>query len=238
MPPRANSKATAAKEAKAEREQGKKAQQAAVAEAKEAEEWSKGAKGKGAKESKAEAAEAARLKKAERDRLLAEEEASQPSKPKAAPKAGAKKLPPAIPSFDLGGGDGDVADITSFSASGIDDALDALSLATSRTDKAFVGSQAAKIETHPERRFKAAYEAYKERELPQLKKDFPGLRLQQYMDRMYENFKKAPENPFNQAHIAHTATKEDKVAALEAQKAEMARRLAESEPKGKRGGRR
>lgn len=31
-----------------------------------------------------------------------------------------------------------------------------MTLANSRTDKAYIGSQAAKIETHPERRFKAA----------------------------------------------------------------------------------
>jgi hypothetical protein len=60
------------------------------------------------------------VKKAERDRLLAEEESSMPSKPKAAPKAGAKKLAPAIPSFNLGANEeGSVDDITAFSASGI-----------------------------------------------------------------------------------------------------------------------
>lgn len=72
---------------------------------------------------------------------------------------------------------------------------------------------------------------------------------------MYENFKKSPQNPFNQAHMAraspsfsppfsarprarqadlspfrsspHTdnATKEDKVEALQSQKAEIARRF-------------
>ncbi|GAA5916772.1 hypothetical protein JCM6882_003057, partial [Rhodosporidiobolus microsporus] len=119
-----------------------------------------------------------------------------------------------------------------------DDALDALSLATSRTDKAFVGSQAAKIETHPERRFKAAFEAYKEEQLPLLKKEHPGLRLNQYQDKMFEAFKKSPQNPFNQAHIQHNATKEDKVAALEAQKAEMAKRLADAGGGGPGGGRR
>ena len=37
----------------------------------------------------------------------------------------------------------------------------------------------AGVKTHPERRFKAAFEAYKDAELPQLRKDRPGLRLQQ-----------------------------------------------------------
>ncbi|GAA6018244.1 hypothetical protein JCM10207_002881 [Rhodosporidiobolus poonsookiae] len=231
MAPKGNAKAQAAREAKAGREADKKSKAAAQAEAADAERWQQGAKGKGKKEDKADAAEAARAKKAERDRLLAEEEASQPSKPKPAPnKAGNKKAAPArapaVPSFDLGSGG--VADLSSFSASGIDDALDALSLATAKTDKASVGSQAAKIETHPERRFKAAFEAYKEEQLPILRKEHPGLRLQQYHDKLYEAFKKHPNNPFNQQHIAHNATKQDKVAALEAQKAEIARRLASS----------
>ncbi|BGP56270.1 hypothetical protein JCM8202_001411 [Rhodotorula sphaerocarpa] len=225
MPPRANSKATAAKARKEEAAEGKKAKAAADAEEREAQEWSKGAKGKNAKADKAEAAEQARAKKAERDRMLAEEEASLPSKPKAAPKAGAaKKAPPrqpAVPSFDSGVS----GEPSSFSASGIDDALDAMTLANSRTDKAYIGSQAAKIETHPERRFKAAFEAYKAEELPIMKKEYPGLRLQQYNDRLYENFKKSPQNPFNQAYMSHNATKEDKVEALQAQKAETARRL-------------
>lgn len=137
--------------------------------------YSKG-KDKGA--DKAAAAEEAKRKKAERERLLAAEEASMPSKVKAAPKAGQKKAAPVvkstpkIPSFESGIED----DPASFSATGIDDALDMLNLVGSRSDKAAVGSQAAKIETHPERRYKAAFEAYKEAEMPVIKRDFPGLR--------------------------------------------------------------
>lgn len=98
-------------------------------------------KGKDKTADKAAAAEEARRKKVERERLLAEEEASLPTKPKANPKAGAKKAPVkstlSIPSFESGFGD----DPQSFSASGIDDALDMLSLVGSRTDKAAIGSQ-------------------------------------------------------------------------------------------------
>uniref|UniRef100_A0A0K3C958 DUF1014-domain-containing protein n=1 Tax=Rhodotorula toruloides TaxID=5286 RepID=A0A0K3C958_RHOTO len=219
MAPKQNAKAVAGRARKEEAANAKAAKQAADNEAKEAEKWEKGAKGKSAKEDKAAAAEAARAKKAERERLLAEEEASLPSKPKAAPKAGAKKAAPpkapAIPSFDAG-----LSDSASFSASGIDDALDALSLVNAKSDKASVGSQAAKIETHPERRFKAAFEAYKEEQLPILKKEHPGLRLNQYHDKLFEAFKKAP-------HMAHNASKEDKVAALHAQKEQIAKRLAD-----------
>ncbi|GAA5964493.1 hypothetical protein JCM21900_002968 [Sporobolomyces salmonicolor] len=224
MPAKTNAKAVAGRARKEEAAQGKKQQQAAEAEAKEADKWNQGAKGKSTKEDKVAQAEAARARKAEAARLLAEEEASMPSKPKAAaPKAGAKKAPPkapSVPSFDAG-----VSEPASFSASGIDDALDMLSLVGSKTDKASLGSQASKIDTHPERRYKAAFEAYKEEQLPILKKEYPGLRLQQYNDRMYENFKKSPLNPFNQVSIAYNSTKADKVAALQAQKDEIARRL-------------
>jgi hypothetical protein len=55
-----------------------------------------------------------------------------------------------------------------------------LNLVGSKTDKASVGAQASKIEVHPERRFRAAFEAWKEEQLPILKKEHPGLRLQQY----------------------------------------------------------
>ena len=40
--------------------------------------------------------------------------------------------------------------VESFSATGLDNALDLLSLVTAKTDKASVGQQAAKLETHPE----------------------------------------------------------------------------------------
>ncbi|KAM0789428.1 hypothetical protein ACM66B_000253 [Microbotryomycetes sp. NB124-2] len=234
-----NAKQAAGRARKAEQAEKKADVERQKQAAKEDAEWSKGAKTKDSKADKQAAAEEAKRKKAERDRLLAEEEASLPSKKSsAAPKAGsqAKKNSSAkpqtsrgsaVPSFDdaLAGGSDEP---TSFSASGIDDALDMLSLVTAKSDKAAVGSQAAKIDTHPERRFKAAFEAYKERELPKMKLDYPGLRLQQYNDRLHEAFKKSPQNPFNQAHMSYDSTKADKVAALQAQKDEISRRLRDS----------
>ncbi|SCV70045.1 BQ2448_1439 [Microbotryum intermedium] len=205
----------------------KKAEDAKAAAAEEAE-WSKGAKGKGRGEDKAAAAAAAKARKEEAARLLVEEEASIKSAKPAAPKAGAKKASSSstpktsakIPSFSDG-----VEEPTSFSASGIDDALDMLNLVNERTDKAYVGAQAnAKVDSHPERRYKAAFEVYKANELPQMKKDYPGLRLQQYNERLYDAFKKHPDNPFNQLTVSYDATKEDKVAALKAQKEEVTKR--------------
>ena len=167
MPPRTNSKAAAAKERKAGAEADKKAQQAAADEAREAAEWSKGSKGKGKGEDKAEKAAAAAAKKAETARLLAEEEASMKTAKPAAPKAGGKKSAPAkptgIPSFDDGFADlksKAPKEVEEYSATGIDDALDALNIATASTDKASLGARAAiGVDAHPERRFKAAFEA-------------------------------------------------------------------------------
>ncbi|KAF9009554.1 hypothetical protein BDQ17DRAFT_1348321 [Cyathus striatus] len=92
-------------------------------------------------------------------------------------------------------------------------------------DKASVGQQAAGIERHPERRFKASLAAYEERELPNLKKEHPGLRLQQYKDLLYKKFQKSPENPFNQATVSFDASKEEKLDVLAKKRAEVEERL-------------
>lgn len=142
-----------------------------------------------------EAAEAkkkeAAARKAEADRLLAEEEAAAPSKP-----AGNKKAATKRPS----GIDGALSAI---SASGIDDALDALTLATN-------DAGGVKIDRHPERRFKAAYEAYKERRLPEVKEEYKGLRLNQMVEVIKKEFEKHPDNPFNQGNnVGYNATREE-----------------------------
>ncbi|KAH6919171.1 hypothetical protein BKA70DRAFT_1249472 [Coprinopsis sp. MPI-PUGE-AT-0042] len=193
--------------------------------------------GKAKKQAQEEKRQADLARKAEAARLLAEEEAAGPSKVKAAPKAGKKKeVKAAGPgAIAAGGGLGSGSatpkgkepeeEPESFAATGIDNALDLLEVVTAKMDKASVGSQAAKLEAHPERRFKAAFAAYSERELPNLRKDHPGLRLQQYNDLLYKNFQKSPENPFNQVTVAFDASKEAKVEALNQRKAEIQQRL-------------
>jgi hypothetical protein len=197
MPPKGgNSKAESGKAKKAANAEQKAKEDAAAAEAREAAAWAdnggKGGKSKGkenAAEKKAEAAAA----KAERERLLKEEEESIPDGGKKAAKkeggGGAKKKvqpPPSQPKNDFG--DLGEPEITSLSASNIDDALDALSIANEKTDKASQGSKAAGLERHPERRFKAAFEAFKEREMPRIKQERPGMRSQQYHDALYKEF--------------------------------------------------
>lgn len=156
-------------------------------------------------------AEAAR-KKAEKDALLKEEEASLPSKPKG---AGAKKaekkssrgIDAALGSFNAP---------SALNASGIDNALDALSL----TGK----DSGDKIDRHPERRFKAAYAAYEERRLDEMK-DEKGLRRQQKIDQIRKEFEKHPDNPFNQVSAAYNASRDELAELKEAEKLKKEKRL-------------
>ncbi|KAK0227767.1 DUF1014-domain-containing protein [Armillaria fumosa] len=236
-----NAKKESGRAKKAENESKKKEAAAAEAERKEAEAWKDtSVKGGKSKKEEQEAKRKADLeRKAENARILAEEEAAVP-KVKAAPKAGAKKAAKPTPkpagpgAIAAGGGladDGkkewDTTEPESFSATGIDNALDLLEVVTAKMDKASVGQQAAGLERHPERRYKAAFEAYQERELPNLKQDHPGLRLQQYKDLLHKQFQKSPENPFNQTLVAYDASKQDKVEALQTKKAQVEERLRE-----------
>ena len=69
---------------------------------------------------------------------------------------------------------------------GIESALDALSVGDDLPDG------------HPEKRRKALYNAFFERELPIMKDEYPGLRLNQYKERIFELWQKSAENPVNQ----------------------------------------
>lgn len=59
------------------------------------------------------------------------------------------------------------------------------------------------IERHPERRMKAAYSAFEERELPRLKSENPTLRLSQVKQLLRKEWMKSPENPMNQSHTTY-----------------------------------
>ncbi|CEG49138.1 Uncharacterized conserved protein [Plasmopara halstedii] len=63
------------------------------------------------------------------------------------------------------------------------------------------------IEKHPERRAKAAYKAFEEVMLPQIKEDYPGLKLSQYKHKLSEMWRRSPENPLNQESLAYNAKK-------------------------------
>jgi hypothetical protein len=149
-------------------------------------------------DAEAKKAEAAR-KKAERDAQLAEEEASQPSKAKG---AGAKTAQKKTRGLDLSQLDDEPSSKkgSALNASGIDNALDALSLTNKDTSK---------VERHPERRFKAAYAAFEARRMPEIEEENPGLRRQQRMDICRKEFEKSEENPFNQVHVKVNATRDE-----------------------------
>jgi Coiled-coil domain-containing protein 124 /Oxs1 len=169
-------------------------------------------------------AETAR-KKAERDALLAEEEASQPSTPKSAnAKSAPKKSKGTLDLSQLNSPTSPGAQLApALNASGIENALDALSLTTDPTGQ--------KIDRHPERRFKAAYAAFEERRLPEIAEEHPGLRKQQRVEIVRKEFEKSEENPFNQAGIVGwDASKEEIKEAREKAREGVEERLAEKSP--------
>lgn len=51
---------------------------------------------------------------------------------------------------------------------------------------------------HPEKRMKAAYQEFEDRELPKLKAENPNLRLTQLKQILWKEWQKSPENPINQ----------------------------------------
>ncbi|CAG7918869.1 unnamed protein product [Penicillium olsonii] len=210
-----NSKKAAGNARKADAAASKKAAEDQKKSAEEDKQWSKGSKSNAKKEdAESKKADAAR-KKAERDALLAEEEASQPSKAKGANAKSAQKKTRGLDLSQLDG-DAPAKKGSSLSATGIDNALDALSLASKDTSK---------IDRHPERRFKAAYAAFEERRLPEIEEENPGLRRNQRMDLCRKEFEKSEENPFNQVHAAVNASKEEVAQLRENERAKLEGRL-------------
>lgn len=105
-------------------------------------------------------------------------------------------------------------------ATGIDNALDALDL---------TANSAAKIDKHPERRFKAAYAAFEERRLKEMDEDGSGqgLRQNQKKDKIRKEFEKSEDNPFNQVSAAYDATKSEVQELRDAEKRKVEARLGE-----------
>ena len=67
----------------------------------------------------------------------------------------------------------------------------------------------ADIDKHPERRYKAAYQAFEERRIAEMKEEGLKLRLQQMKEMCHKEFQKHPDNPFNQVTARHDATKDE-----------------------------
>lgn len=90
-------------------------------------------------------------------------------------------------------------------------------------------SGAAKIDKHPERRFKAAFAAFEERRLKEMDSDGSGqgLRQNQKREKIRKEFEKSEENPFNQVSARYDASKEELKELKEAEKNKIEARLAE-----------
>lgn len=78
-----------------------------------------------------------------------------------------------------------------------DDVIDATGLESALSGLSGISSTGGAGDPHPERRMKALFNAYSERELAELKETLPGLKLSQYKERIFESWKKSPENPLN-----------------------------------------
>lgn len=160
-------------------------------------------------------------KKAEKDALLAEEEKNAPAKPKNTKTAVKKTKGLDLSQLDDDSGRPGAPGRTdsALNATGIDNALDALSLTNDQ------GS--SKIDKHPERRFKAAFAAFEERRLKEMDEDGSGqgLRQNQKKEKIRKEFEKSDENPFNQVNAQYNTTRDELREIREQEKGKIEARL-------------
>ncbi|KAI5955930.1 hypothetical protein KGF54_001432 [Candida jiufengensis] len=200
-----NSKKAAGNAKKQEQANKKKQEQLDKLEAEESSKWEDGSKkGNKKKEDEQFKKEEAARKKQERDLLLQAEEASLPSKPTKSKQRGAEKV--------AAKRTGKIDDFLDFnkdtpelSASGLDNALEALALTGKDS-----GVSNKDIDRHAERRVKAAFKAYEDKRLPEIRKENPGLRLQQVKNLVFKEFQKSKENPMNQdTNVKYNANRDE-----------------------------
>jgi hypothetical protein len=217
-----SSKKAAGQARKAETANNKKAAAAAVEADQDAKKWDQGSKDSSrAEAAAAKKAEAAR-KKAEREELeakeLAELKSAKPAKAKAAGKKGGASSVAPKRGLDLGQLDAtEEKKVSALNATGIDNALDALSLAGE-------ASASEQLDRHPERRVKAAYTVFELRRLEEMKDD-KTLRRQQKIELIRKEFEKSPENPFNQVSGTYNATRDELQAIKDSERTKIETRL-------------
>ncbi|KAM0684151.1 hypothetical protein MDAP_000891 [Mitosporidium daphniae] len=166
---------------------------------KEEESWKQGVKDTSKQEAERLKMEEKKARKKERESLLLEEEVLElPNTSfRTAPAKKAMASPAPIRK--------DTSQTESvYSASSVDDALELLA-----TIKSSRSSIASSVERHPERRMKAAFAAFEERELPILKAEYPYFRLSQLQEMLRKKFAKSDENPLNQPHVSYEATPDE-----------------------------
>ncbi|KAJ2497409.1 hypothetical protein GGH96_005123 [Coemansia sp. RSA 1972] len=233
-----NTKVAAANDRKAQVKAEKDAKTRKAKEDKDAKDWQVGAEKTGKKDEQAAKRLEKLARKAEADKLLAAENkvnaASKPSRPlaKVTPKApvvarGAEKKA-AVKAQVQAEAEEENRPVQQFQARNIDDALSLMEAVNDSATEAGQPASAKKnalIDRHPERRFKAALEAFKDTHYETVKEENPGLRKQQIEDLIFKMFKKAPENPFNQVHAAHNATQDTISQMVESERQKLESRL-------------
>ncbi|KAK2743757.1 hypothetical protein FQN57_004694 [Myotisia sp. PD_48] len=214
-----NTKKASGNAKKAEAAAIKQAAIEAVKATEENQKWQQGAKSNAKKDDAAAKKAEADRKKAEKAELLRQEEEELKSAKKGNAKSAQKKYQQPSRGLDLSQLDASPGSskAAALNASGIDNALDALSL---------TGSNDAKVDRHPERRVKAAYAAFEARRLPEIQAENPGLRRQQAINLVRKEFDKSDENPFNQAHVSFDTTREELAQLKASERTKIETRLA------------
>ena len=192
--------------AKAASALAKQAQAQSQLAAAEDQEWNKGAKDSSKKSEAAAKKQQAASARAERDAILAAEEAANKSEARNAKTAVKKgsaapaRAPSKIPEWNE-------EPLPTLSATGIDAALSLLTVTDGDSNE---NAEANKIERHPERRVKAAYSAFEKRRLAEMENENTGdkkgggnlLRRTQRIELIRREFEKSAENPWNQVHVS------------------------------------
>lgn len=215
-----NSKAEEGRARKAEAKEKEKSKSRAEKEKLEEKKWSEGAKD----DSKRQQEEAKRLEKLikkQEKKQLEEQESQEMAKYKASanktkpndktpePLFRSKSFNWTLSQSSDGGQSSD--NLEKFSASNMDDALLLLESANNSSTSMNI------VEKHPERRMKAAFSAFEAREMPILRAENPTLKHSQLLERLHKLWKKSPDNPFNQLHVAHNMSQEKQADVVKAE---------------------
>jgi hypothetical protein len=67
-------------------------------------------------------------------------------------------------------------------------------------DEALDFFEEKKVDRHPEKRRKAAWNAFQARRYDEIKAEYPTLKRSQINERIFKEFQKSPENPMNQVN--------------------------------------
>ncbi|KAI8963838.1 DUF1014-domain-containing protein [Daldinia sp. FL1419] len=169
--------------------------------------WARGAKNNSKGEAQAAKKAEQAQKKAEKDALVAEEERSLPGRP--GPKNSKTAVKKTNRGLDLSKLDGQ--EPKELGTSGIDNINELL-------DGVVLGGKGVKIDRNPNRRVNAAFAAFEERRLREMKEDgtSDGLNMSQRKDRIRKEFDRSPENPrYNPGNVRYNATRDEIKAAKE-----------------------